>query len=137
MALPFSSCYPYVSKFQEIVMTLPLILALLLTGGAPQTMSENGNFVFCHATSISPRARGLIVSPVFDARTSSTAWLRQSFSGFLRASYAPYGNNWQYSDATVECASYIDRREAQVARDALILVEQRRDSNIFYVSFVG
>lgn len=119
-------------------MTLRATFLLLVVAAGSFAAPARAAAVYCHVQSDSRRGEGLIVSPVFEPRSSvSLAWLRQAFAGFLRNSYAPYGNNWSFREEGVQCASFKERAEAQAERDRLILIERRDGQNIYNVTFVG
>lgn len=112
---------------------LPVGVAMLMAGAAVAAPAPAA-FVYCSAASNSPRGQGLIVTAIFSSR-SDPAFVRSAFINFLRTSYAPYGNNWVFSEQGVFCPSFIDRRQAEVQRNLEVSRVPRPTQSIFPVTF--
>ncbi|AJP74800.1 hypothetical protein [Sphingomonas hengshuiensis] len=115
-----------------------LIASLLggaaLVAAAPMPLVKPTAYVYCTASSTSPRGQGLIVTSIFRSR-SEPAFIRTAFANYLRTSYAPYGNGWVFSPLDVSCQAFEEKRMAETRRNLDISRVPQPQQTVFTVSF--
>lgn len=111
-----------------------IALAALSNATTLSAAPAPSTFVYCSAQSTSPRGQGLIVTAIFPSR-SELAFIETAFTHFLRTSYAPYGNGWEFTERGVTCLNFIDRRKAEIQRSLDISRIPQPIQSIYPVTF--
>jgi hypothetical protein len=112
-----------------------LVCASLAATAALAATPAHANFVLCHAYSQKVRQTGPIVTAIHETRAADAASIRYAFVGYLRSTYAPYGNNWQFSEAGAQCQVFAERPRAEAFRATVIGPQRQAGGPVFQVAF--
>lgn len=110
-----------------------LLAGMLLIAGSPEPAKPE-SYVYCSASSVSPRGRGLIITAIFRSR-SEVPFIESAFANYLLNSYAPYGNGWIFPPNGTTCLAFAERRKAEVRRARDISEVPQPTQTVFTVSF--
>ena len=112
--------------FTRILVGVPLAV-----GASP----SYAGFAFCHAHSIKARNIGPIVTPIQETGNGDMAAAAYGFTGFLRSSYAPYGNNWAFAEGSARCEFYRTSQDAERRMRETVGPSQQAGEPVFHVLY--
>ena len=108
-----------------------LIAVPLAVGASP----SYAGFAFCHAHSIKARNVGPIVTSIQETGNGDMGAATYGFTGFLRSSYAPYGNNWAFAQGSARCEFYQTNQEAERRMRDIVGPYQQAGELVFNVPY--
>ncbi|MDG5488536.1 hypothetical protein NYR55_07905 [Sphingomonas sp. BGYR3] len=111
-----------------------MLAAIELAGTAAAAQTVPPTLAYCSAPSTSPRGPGLIITGIFTTRSDMT-FAKNTFTNFLRTTYAPYGNGWVFKEAQVSCVNFLNRRKAEIQRSLDISRVPQPVQSVFHVTF--
>lgn len=114
------------------------LVAILLSMGAACPVAAaavpDRAYVYCTAPSTSARGEGLIVTAIFRSR-SDQEFIQTAFTNYLRSSYAPYGNGWEFPERSPACRTFKKQRDAEIQRSLEISRIPQPVQSIYNVTF--
>lgn len=103
---------------------------------AAQSTQPESSYVFCAAWSDKVWNTGPIVTSIYPTTARDVANIRYGFVDFLKRTYAPYGNNWQFQEMSAFCQIFPDMEQAQDALGQFTGPTESAGGHIFRVAFV-